>query len=152
MLEGTMPVIDDAWTITKEQQDADANEIKAAKLIPDGHYEALLLESTEIPQDRLFDSEKAVGAPFLETTWEIYGAERTYRMFGVRLCPKKWVNPMNNKVDSSYYNLSTLTKAFETTNGKDALDQARVNRVAVRIFSSTKGKKPRNYMTILGKV
>lgn len=152
MLEATMPTVDQAWNITREQQDADATEIKAARLIPDGQYEAVLLEATPIPEDRLFDSEKAVGAPFMETNWELYGPERTYKMFGVRLCPRKWINPMNNKVDSSYYNISTLMKAFNTENGLEALDQARVNRVAVRISSSTKGKKPRNYMTIIGVV
>lgn len=147
MLEATMPMMDDAWTITKEQQDADATEIKAMRLIPDGTYEALLVETTLIPAEKLFDSERSVGAPFMETQWEIYGPERSYKMFGVRLCAKKWTNGFG-KVDSSYYNCSTLTKIFNTTNVREALDQARVNRVVVRIGSSTKGKRPRNYMTI----
>ena len=149
MLEGTMTEINDAWTITKEQQDADATEIKVSRLIPDGIYEATLYECSDIAEERLFDSEKAIGAPFVETNWEVYGPERNYRMFGVRMTPKKWTNQFG-KVDSSYYNLSTLCKAFGADNAKAALEEARVRRVQVRISSGTKGKKPRNYMTILG--
>ncbi len=160
----------DAKVITREMVAQQAAEEASTWVVEDGTYEATVTKYEEVPEDKLFDSERNAGVKAYNVEFQCYDVPgKASRVQGIRFqtgaVQNDWGVDAGFKLATSLigiaeaYDYSTVSLQLEA-----ALDWARTNRVKIRVGNNKPkdeekltafmdaGKKVRNKVFAIKKV
>ncbi len=136
----------DAKLITREMVAKQAAEEATTWVVEDGTYEATVAKYEQVPEDKLFDSERNAGVKAYNVDFQCYDVPgKASRVQGIRLQTGAVQNDFG--IDAGFklatsligiaeaYDYSTVSLQLEA-----ALDWARTNRVKIRVGNN----KPKN--------